>query len=115
MVEFFKRDPVFRALIIDLVGHACPVAGQVLVSQGYKESRQLPPFIGRKRRKLGFDFLNAHRAHLTQMSGFGNLMSGFKRRFDRMEIDWPLLFFLLALNFLGDGLRDALDPKSAKD
>jgi type I restriction enzyme, R subunit len=42
---------------------------------------------------------------------------------DRMEINWPLLFFpslffastLFALNFLGDGLRDALDPKSAKD
>jgi len=42
---------------------------------------------------------------------------------DRMEINWLLLFFpslffaitLFALNFLGDGLRDALDPKSAKD
>ncbi len=42
---------------------------------------------------------------------------------DRMEISWLLLFFpalffattLFALNFLGDGLRDALDPKSAKD
>jgi oligopeptide transport system permease protein len=40
-----------------------------------------------------------------------------------MEISWPMLFFpslffastLFALNFLGDGLRDALDPKSAKD
>ena len=31
---------------------------------------------------------------------------------------FPALFFamtLLSLNFLGDGLRDALDPKSAKD
>ena len=31
---------------------------------------------------------------------------------------FPALFFsvtLLALNFLGDGLRDALDPKSSKD
>ena len=31
---------------------------------------------------------------------------------------FPSLFFvatLLALNFLGDGLRDALDPKAAKD
>ena len=31
---------------------------------------------------------------------------------------FPGLFFsltLLALNFLGDGLRDALDPKAAKD
>lgn len=42
---------------------------------------------------------------------------------DRMEVNWQLLFFpsfffaltLFALNFLGDGLRDALDPKSAKD
>ncbi len=42
---------------------------------------------------------------------------------DRMEISGLLLFFpslffastLFALNFLGDGLRDALDPKSAKD
>ena len=42
---------------------------------------------------------------------------------DRMEITWLMLFFpslffastLFALNFLGDGLRDALDPKSAKD
>jgi oligopeptide transport system permease protein len=42
---------------------------------------------------------------------------------DRMEIGGLLLFFpslffattLFALNFLGDGLRDALDPKSAKD
>ena len=31
---------------------------------------------------------------------------------------FPTLFFattLFSLNFLGDGLRDALDPKSAKD
>ena len=31
---------------------------------------------------------------------------------------FPSLFFsatLLSLNFLGDGLRDALDPKSSKD
>ncbi|MGJ8632557.1 MAG: ABC transporter permease [Luteolibacter sp.] len=42
---------------------------------------------------------------------------------DRMEIAPMLLFFpslffattLFALNFLGDGLRDALDPKSSKD
>ncbi len=42
---------------------------------------------------------------------------------DRMEISPYLLFFpslffattLFALNFLGDGLRDALDPKSSKD
>ncbi len=42
---------------------------------------------------------------------------------DRMETNAMLLFFpslffattLFALNFLGDGLRDALDPKSAKD
>ena len=42
---------------------------------------------------------------------------------DRMETNlwlllFPALFFsstLFALNFLGDGLRDALDPKSSKD
>jgi oligopeptide transport system permease protein len=42
---------------------------------------------------------------------------------DRMEVTpylllFPSLFFaatLFALNFLGDGLRDALDPKSSKD
>lgn len=42
---------------------------------------------------------------------------------DRMEVNAPLLIYpsiifsltLLCLNFLGDGLRDALDPKSAKD
>lgn len=42
---------------------------------------------------------------------------------DRMETNmglllYPALFFsttLFALNFLGDGLRDALDPKAAKD
>ena len=40
-----------------------------------------------------------------------------------MEVSPELLLFpallfsvtLLALNFLGDGLRDALDPKSSKD
>ena len=42
---------------------------------------------------------------------------------DRMETSWLMLFFpsfffastLFALNFLGDGLRDSLDPKSAKN
>ena len=42
---------------------------------------------------------------------------------DRMSANLPLLLFpslffsatLFALNFLGDGLRDALDPKSSKD
>lgn len=35
-----------------------------------------------------------------------------------MQLVFPAIFFsitLFALNFLGDGLRDALDPKSAKD
>ena len=53
-------------------------------------------------------------------SSWGSLI---KEGADRMEISWLLLFFpslffastLFALNFLGDGLRDALDPKSAKD
>jgi len=42
---------------------------------------------------------------------------------DRMDANpallaWPAAFFsltLLSLNFLGDGLRDALDPRSSKD
>ncbi len=53
-------------------------------------------------------------------SSWGTLI---KEGADRMEIApqlllYPALFFcltLLALNFLGDGLRDALDPRSAKD
>ena len=54
------------------------------------------------------------------MSSWGSLI---KEGSEKMDIaPWlilfPGLFFsftLLALNFLGDGLRDALDPKSAKD
>jgi oligopeptide transport system permease protein len=37
---------------------------------------------------------------------------------NRWLLFFPALFFsatLFSLNFLGDGLRDALDPKSAKD
>lgn len=53
-------------------------------------------------------------------SSWGTLI---KEGADRMEVTpelliFPSLFFcltLLALNFLGDGLRDAIDPKSAKD
>ncbi len=51
-------------------------------------------------------------------SSWGTLI---KAGADRMEVNpellfLPALFFtLLALNFLGDGLRDALDPKSTKD
>ena len=53
-------------------------------------------------------------------SSWGTLI---KEGADRMEVSpelllFPALFFcltLLALNFLGDGLRDAIDPKSAKD
>lgn len=53
-------------------------------------------------------------------SSWGTLI---KEGADRMEVApdlllFPALFFcltLLALNFLGDGLRDALDPKSAAD
>jgi oligopeptide transport system permease protein len=54
------------------------------------------------------------------MSSWGSLI---KEGSEKMEIAPWLIFFpglffsltLLALNFLGDGLRDALDPKSAKD
>lgn len=53
-------------------------------------------------------------------SSWGTLI---KEGADRMEVApqlllYPALFFcltLLALNFFGDGLRDALDPRSAKD
>ncbi len=53
-------------------------------------------------------------------SSWGTLI---KEGADRMEVApelliYPSLFFcltLLALNFLGDGLRDALDPKDARD
>lgn len=53
-------------------------------------------------------------------SSWGTLI---KEGADRMEVSPELLFFpalffcvtLLALNFLGDGLRDAIDPKSTRD
>lgn len=53
-------------------------------------------------------------------SSWGTLI---KEGADRMEVSPELLIFpaflfsvtLMALNFLGDGLRDALDPKAAKD
>ena len=53
-------------------------------------------------------------------SSWGTLI---KEGADRMEVSPELLLFpallfsatLLALNFLGDGLRDALDPKSSRD
>ncbi len=53
-------------------------------------------------------------------SSWGTLI---KEGADRMEVSPELLLFpsllfsvtLLALNFLGDGLRDALDPRASKD
>ncbi len=53
-------------------------------------------------------------------SSWGTLI---KEGADRLEVAPGLLFFpaaafcltLLALNFLGDGLRDAIDPRSSKD
>lgn len=53
-------------------------------------------------------------------SSWGTLI---KEGADRMEVSLGLLLYsglffsltLLALNFVGDGLRDALDPKSSKD
>ncbi len=53
-------------------------------------------------------------------SSWGTLI---KEGADRMEVSpelllFPALFFsltLLALNFLGDGLRDAIDPRASKD
>ena len=54
------------------------------------------------------------------MSSWGSLI---KEGAEKMDAAPWLLFFpgsffcltLFALNFLGDGLRDALDPKSSKD
>ena len=56
----------------------------------------------------------------SPMSSWGSLI---KEGSEKMDIaPWLILFpgiffslTLLALNFLGDGLRDALDPKSAKE
>ncbi len=54
------------------------------------------------------------------MSSWGSLIKEGSEKMDVAPwlIIFPGLFFsltLLALNFLGDGLRDALDPKSAQD
>ena len=54
------------------------------------------------------------------MSSWGSLIKVGSEKMDIAPwlIFFPGLFFsltLLALNFLGDGLRDALDPKAAKD
>ena len=54
------------------------------------------------------------------ISSWGSLIKEGSEKMDIAPwlIFFPGLFFsltLLALNFLGDGLRDALDPKSAKD
>ena len=54
------------------------------------------------------------------MSSWGSLIKEGSEKMDIAPwlIFFPGLFFsltLLALNFLGDGLRDALDPKSAKN
>ena len=54
------------------------------------------------------------------MSSWGLLISSGVE--DMEEYPWLLLFpavmlaiTLFSLNFLGDGLRDALDPKASKD
>jgi oligopeptide transport system permease protein len=54
------------------------------------------------------------------MSSWGNMISSGVEAMD--DYPWVLIFpaltlsiTLFALNFLGDGLRDALDPKGAKD
>ena len=54
------------------------------------------------------------------MSSWGSLIKEGSEKMDLYPwlIAFPALFFsltLFALNFLGDGLRDALDPKSSKD
>ena len=54
------------------------------------------------------------------MSSWGSLIKEGSEKMDLYPwlITFPALFFsltLFALNFLGDGLRDALDPKASKD
>ncbi|MGY8714769.1 MAG: ABC transporter permease, partial [Verrucomicrobiia bacterium] len=54
------------------------------------------------------------------MSSWGSLIKEGAEKMDAAPwlIAFPGLFFcltLFSLNFLGDGLRDALDPKSSKD
>ena len=54
------------------------------------------------------------------MSSWGSLIKEGSEKMDLYPwlIAFPALFFsltLFALNFLGDGLRDALDPKASKD
>ena len=54
------------------------------------------------------------------MSSWGSLIKDGSEKMDLYPwlIAFPALFFsltLFALNFLGDGLRDALDPKASKD
>ena len=57
------------------------------------------------------------------MASWGTLIAEGVSQINPIRIYWWLIVFpggvlvttLLALNFLGDGLRDALDPKSSKD
>jgi oligopeptide transport system permease protein len=54
------------------------------------------------------------------MSSWGSLIKEGAEKMDAAPwlLFFPGMFFclsLFALNFLGDGLRDALDPKSSKD
>ena len=56
----------------------------------------------------------------SPMSSWGSLIKDGSEKMDLYPwlIAFPALFFsltLFALNFLGDGLRDALDPKASKD
>ena len=54
-------------------------------------------------------------------SSWGNLLAGSKSYVGQGKwwlVLFPslaLLFTVLAINFIGDGLRDALDPKQAKE
>jgi ABC-type dipeptide/oligopeptide/nickel transport system permease subunit len=54
------------------------------------------------------------------LASWGTLLSDAAQSINPIRIYWWMLFFpggmmvltLLALNFLGDGLRDALDPRA---
>jgi oligopeptide transport system permease protein len=101
---FRRRRIIFRHLIPNILG---PVAVYTtLTIPGVMLLESFLSFLG-----LGVD---------APMSSWGTLI---KDGSERMEEYWWLLVFpgglfaltLLSFNFLGDGLRDALDVRSAKD
>ena len=101
---FSNRRIIFRHLLPNLLGPVIVYATLTIPSVMLLEAF------------LGFLGLGVQ----PPMSSWGTLI---KDGADKMEEYWWLLVFpgslfsltLLSLNFLGDGLRDALDVRSAKD